>query len=380
MEKIRYGMVGGDLHALIGEVHRKALAFDPRVELVCGSFSAEDDLNIECADAYGIPHDRVYYDYKEMAEKEADKIDFVIVCTPNNLHYSISKAFLEKGVNVMCEKPLCFTVEEGEELCAIAKEKDLMFGIDYCYTGYSMVKVMKEMVENGDIGDITAVNCEYIKDDSCSLLVGEVDPTARVWRYDPKISGFSSTCADIGTHMEHFLGYVTGLKIKRVAATVDRYGENMLDYNNNILVEYENGVHGAYWFSQVIAGKSNEMRMRIYGTKGGLEWEQIRPDRVIWHRVGEASQRISRSAKNVKRDYESSSLFRLPYGHPEGYYLCLCNIYRNWINCMLKKKAGIEPDAEDLDWPHAEAGIEGVKFTKAVIDSANNDSAWMNVE
>lgn len=376
MNRIRYGMVGGDLKALIGEVHRKGIAFDPRAELVCGCFSADKDLNVECAEHYNVDKNRVYFDYKDMVAGEAGKIDFVVVCTPNFLHYEISKAFLEAGINVMCEKPLCFTVEEAEELAALKREKDLLFAVNYCYSGYPMAKVMKEIVAKGEIGEIVSIIGEYSA--GCFLdVLHEEGEISKFWRSDPKISGISNTLADDGTHIEHFVNYVTGLKVKRVAATVDRFGKK-LDFNDNILVEFENGVHGAYWFSQVACGKSNEMEFRVYGTEGSLEWKQIQPDDVIYRKRGEATRILSRAGAG--NSDESRAHFRLPYGHPEGYYVAQANIYRAFLSAILKKRNGGVLTENDLDYPDVDAGVAGIKFVHAVIESGDNDSKWVSIE
>ena len=377
MKQVQYGMVGGDLKALIGEVHRKGLAFDPRAELVCGCFSAIEELNVECADYYNVDKSRIYFDYKKMAEAEAGKIDFVAICTPNFVHYEIAKCFLEHGIGVMCEKPLCFEVAEAEELAALAKEKDLLFAVNYCYSGYPMVKVMKEMVARGELGDIVSINAEYTAGCFLNVLHEDSQINSKIWRSDPKLSGISNTCADDGTHIEHLVHYVTGLKIKKVAATVDRFGKK-LDFNDNILVEYENGVHGSYWFCQVACGKSNEMVFRVYGTKGGLEWQQIRPDEVIFHKYGEATQVLTRGGSYFSD--EEKRHFRLPFGHPEGYYVAEANIYKNIINYLIKRKNGEPLTADDLDFPDVETGVSGVKFVHAVMKSGDNDSKWVEVE
>lgn len=376
MKQVQYGMIGGDLKALIGEVHRKGIAFDPRAELVCGCFSAVDELNVECAEYYNVDRSRVYFDYKEMAEKEAGKIDFVAICTPNFVHYEIAKCFLEHGIGVMCEKPLCFEVEEAEELAKLAKEKDLLFAVNYCYSGYPMVKVMKEMVARGELGDIISVNAEYTAGCFLNVLHEKDEIDAKIWRSDPKYSGISNTCADDGTHIEHLVHYVTGLKIKRVAATVDRFGKK-LDFNDNILVEYENGVHGSYWFCQVACGKSNEMVFRVYGTEGALEWKQVVPDEVIFHRYGKPTVTLGRGASYFSE--EEKRFFRLPVGHPEGYYVAEANIYRNIINYIIKKKNGEPLTADDLDFPDVDTGVSGVRFVHAVIKSGDNHSQWVDV-
>ena len=248
--ELRYGMVGGSLSAFIGEVHRKAIAFDPRTKLVCGCFSNVPAENEETASAYAVAPERTYSDYKQMAQAEAareDGIDFVTICTPNVLHYEIAKEFLLAGINVVCEKPLCFEVDQAMELEALAKERNLLFAVTYTYPGYTMSCVVRDMIAQGKIGKIDAVNAEYVQD----WLINELEPqegvqeNLSVWRKDPKFSGVSNCVGDIGTHIECFVHYVTGLKIKRLAATTNKYG-HALDLNANILVEYENGANGAY--------------------------------------------------------------------------------------------------------------------------------------
>lgn len=375
-ETLKYGMVGGDLKALIGECHRKALALDPRAELVAGCFSVVDELNDECAEAYHVDKSRVYYDAEKMAEAEEGKLDFVAICTPNFLHYPVAKLFLEHGINVMCEKPLTLKVEEAEDLARIAKSKNLVFAVDYCYSGYVMPKVMKQMIARGDIGEIISVNADYTE--GCFLpLLSETDQVnPRIWRTDPKYSGISNTCADDGTHVEHLVEYVTGLKTRRLLATADTFGKK-LDLNDNIILEYENGAHGAYWFTQVACGAPNEINLRVYGRKGALEWHQTTPDEVRFAQAGKATQVLYRSGDGI--DVHAGDLARMPMGHPEGYYIAIANVYRNLINTLLKVKNGETPTEADLDFPDVNAGVSGVKFFHAVIESAQNDSKWVEL-
>ena len=280
--QIRYGMVGGHMNAFIGEVHRKAIAFDPRAQLVAGCFSTNAEKNRETGETYSLDMSRVYPSYEAMAEAESrrpDGIDFVSITTPNNTHYAVAKCFLQHGIHVVCEKPLCFTVEQAQELVALAKEKNLVFGVTYTYSGYTMMKVAREMIAEGKIGKIAAVNAEYVQEWLIDELgvPGEGTTKLSVWRADPAVSGISNCVGDIGTHIENSVHYLTGLNIKRLAATVNRYGKE-LDLNANMLVEYENGVNGAYWCSQIAAGKLNGLTIRIYGSEGALEWEQHYPD------------------------------------------------------------------------------------------------------
>ena len=376
---IRYGMVGGGMKALIGEVHRKALKFDNRVELVAGCFSSHADRNAEVGVEYGLDPARVYANYEEMAKAEAareDGIDFVSVVTHNNTHYAVCKAFLEAGIHVVCEKPLCFTVEQAEELEALSREKGLLFGVTYTYTGYVMSKVMKEMIAEGKIGKVVSVNAEYAQD----WLLGELatgnntQTNIAVWRTDPAISGAANCVGDIGTHIENYVHYVTGLKIKRLIATTNKYGK-ALDLNANIIVEYENGVNGAYWCSQVAAGHYNGLAVRVYGDKGALEWVQEDPEHLRYTPMDGATQLLARGTGCIRE--KAAAQGRLPSGHPEGLVTAFANIYRNYVSALVAKKNGA--DAEVYDYPRVEDGVNGVRFVKAVVESAANGSTWVEV-
>ena len=292
--RLRYGMVGGGKGAFIGAVHRRAVALEETADLVAGCFSSREAVNEETGKFYGVEPDRIYSSYAEMAKKEAareDGIDFVSIVTPNFTHYEVAKAFLEAGIHIVCEKPLCFTIEQGEELEQLAREKNLLFAVTYTYTGYDMVKFAKELVAKGEIGEVINVNAEYLQDWLIDEIGGGDQTTTKlsVWRTDPEKSGISNCVGDIGTHIEDTVAYITGLHPKRVAAAVDKYGMD-LDLNANILVEYENGAHGVYSCSQVCAGHLNGLVVRIFGTKGAIEWVQEEPDRLHVTRKGEPSQ------------------------------------------------------------------------------------------
>ena len=376
---IRYGMVGGGMKALIGEVHRKALKFDNRVELVAGCFSSHADRNAEVGVEYGLDPARVYANYAEMAKAEAareDGIDFVSVVTPNNTHNAVCKAFLEAGIHVVCEKPLCFTVEQAEELAKLSREKGLLFGVTYTYTGYVMSKVMKEMIAEGKIGKVVSVNAEYAQD----WLLGELatgnntQTNIAVWRTDPAVSGAANCVGDIGTHIENYVHYVTGLKIKRLIATTNKYGK-ALDLNANIIVEYENGVNGAYWCSQVAAGHYNGLAVRVYGDKGALEWAQEDPEHLRYTPMDGATQLLARGTGCIRE--KAAAQGRLPGGHPEGLVTAFANIYRNYVSALVTLKNG--GDANIYDYPRVEDGVSGVRFIRAVVESAAGGSKWVEV-
>ena len=377
--QIKYGMVGGHNKAFIGDVHRKAINFDPRAELVAGCFSTREALNRETGETYGLAADRVYPDYETMAKAEAareDGIDFVVIVTPNATHYPVAKAFLEAGIHVFCEKPLCFTVEQAEDLKKTSEEKGLLFGVAHAYTGYTMSKVMKEMIADGKIGTIVAVNAEYAQD----WLLDELDPKSSgdmnmaVWRTDPKLSGIANCVGDIGTHIENYVAYITGLKIRRLLATTDKFGK-ALDLNANMIVEYDTGARGAYWCSQVAAGHCNGLAVRVYGDKGSLEWAQENPEVVRYTPKGEAPRLINRGTGAVTE--KAGAFGRIPSGHPEGLYVAFANLYREYISAIEAKKAG--KAACGFDFPTVDMGLDGVKFVHAVVQSAASNSAWVEI-
>lgn len=379
--KLRYGQLGGSLGAFIGGVHRRAIAIEETAELVAGCFGSNQERNKETGEFYGLEEDRIYKDYKEMVKAESgreDKIDFVTICTPNFLHFEMAKAFLEAGIHVVCEKPLCFEIKEAEELQKIAKENNMLFAVTYTYPGYAMVKFAKELIAAGEIGDIINVNAEYLQE----WLIDEIGKTDSatskfsVWRMDPKVTGGSNCVGDIGTHIEAIVTYMTGLKTKKVAAVLDTYGLE-LDLNANILVELENGCHGVFSCSQVCAGHYNGLVVRIYGSKGSIEWVQEEPDTLKVTKKGEPIRVYSRGTGCVTGLAERRN--HIPSGHPEGLTMAFANIYRAFQDSVLKLINGEELTADDMDYPSIEYGVEGVKFIHACVESSKNNAAWVEL-
>ena len=377
-KKLNYGMVGGSLDAFIGGVHRKAIAVNENAHLVAGCFSSNADKNNACGEHYQLASDRIYKNYQEMAEAESareDGIDFVCITTPNFTHYEIAKCFLEKGIHVSCEKPLCFTVEEAKELEKLSKEKGLLFCVTYTYTGYNMVKLARELVAAGEIGEIINVNCEYLQDWMINTLEEgtEADTKIAVWRADPAKSGISDCVGDIGTHIESMVSYVTGLHVKKVAAVLDTYGHE-LDLNANMLVELDNGCHGVFSCSQICAGHANGLVVRIFGKNGSIEWHQEAPDQLYLKKKNQPIQIYNRGYGYI--DGRAAEINRIPSGHPEGLMVAFANIYQAFINAILKKENGEELTASDLDFPSVEYGVRGVEFITAAVASSKNNSVW----
>ncbi len=377
---VRYGMVGGDAGAFIGEVHRKAIGFDPRVQLAAGCFSgSSQEKNRRTGELLRLDPKRVYANYQDMAKSEAardDGIDAVSIVTPNVTHYDIAKEFLQNGIHVMCEKPLCFTVSQAEELQALSERKRLLFGVNYSYTGYVLAKVMREMVAEGKIGKVISVNAEYPQE----WLLDDLHPSEdaelklSVWRKDPRIAGISNCVGDIGTHIENLVHYITGLKIKRLIATVNHFGQP-LDLNANILVEYDNGANGAYWCSQVAAGTLNSLAVRIYGDEGSLEWQQEHPDFLRYTPRGEAPRILTRGNGYIKEKAGKYAI--LPTGHPEGLHTAFANLYKNFTTAVISHQKG--EATSEIDFPRVQDGVNGVKFVHAVIHSAESNSQWVDI-
>ncbi len=380
-KKLLYGMVGGDLHAFIGGVHRAAISFEGKAFLAAGCFTPNQKANKECGEFYQLDNDRIYVDYMEMAEKESkrrDKIDFVTIASPNFLHYQVAKEFLSKGINVVCEKPLCFDIEQAEELEKLSRDKGLLFAVNYSYSGYPMVKQAKKLIKDGVIGNIINVNAEYLQEWLIDDIgAGDLSTTKlSVWRKDPEVAGISNCAGDIGTHIEHTVGYMTGLKLKKVAAKLDYYGQP-LDLNANMLVELENGVHGVYCSSQVCVGHANGLVARIFGTKGAIEWAQEDPNYLKVTLKGQPMQIYNRGMGYITG--RAAGLNRIPSGHPEGLYEAFANIYKTYISALLKKINGEKLTEDDLDFPSVSEGVEGVRFIHAVVESNKAGAAWVEL-
>ncbi len=380
-KKLLYGQVGASLGAFIGSVHRVAASFDGLARLAAGCFSRNPESNRETGDFYGVDPNRVYGSIREMAEAEGareDGIDFVVITTPNNAHYEAARAFLENGIHVLCEKPLCFEVEEALELKRLAAERGLLFCVNYSYSGNVLAKEARHLIRSGVIGEVINVNAEYLQE----YLVDDVGAGDQAmvklssWRKDPDVAGISNCVGDIGSHIEHTVAYMTGLKLKRVAALMDRFGQP-LDLNANILVEFENGAHGVYSCSQVCVGHMNGLAVRIFGTLGAIEWVQENPNVLYVTKKGQPTQIYNRGMGYISE--EAAAFSRIPSGHPEGLFVAFANIYKAFIGAVLKTENGEPLTEADLDFPDLDAGINGVKFIHACVESGNRDAAWVEI-
>jgi predicted dehydrogenase len=381
VEVLKYGMVGGGPGAFIGDVHRKAIAMDGKSVIVCGCFSSDFEKTKEMGLALGIDKDRLYASYAEMAEKEAvrkDRIDFVSIVTPNFAHFDNAKVFLEKGISVVSEKPLTVTVEQAEALKRLAKENDCLFCVTYSYTGHVMVKEAREIVKNGEIGEIRVITAEYPQDWLVDTLEKEGQKQA-AWRTDPDKAGKSNCIGDIGSHIENMVSFITGLKIKKLIANMDIFGDGRsLDTNAQVILKYDNGASGSYWCSQVAIGCDNGLRVRVFGTEGSLDFVQEESNYLKVTKKGGPVQIYSRGCGYITE--KASTYSRIPPGHPEGLYEAFANIYSDFSDALIAKKSGEKVDETKAGYPTIDMGIDGVKFIGKCVESMNKGSVWVDVD
>jgi predicted dehydrogenase len=372
-------MVGGGPGAFIGDVHRQAIRLDGLGELAAGCFSRSPEGTLATGAALGLSPDRLYKTFDEMAEEEArrpDPIDFAVIVSPNTSHYAAVKAFLSRGIPVVCEKPFTVREQEARELADLARSRDLLCAVTYTYTGNVTVKQARELVRKGEIGDILFVNGEYPQE---WLLVPAEQQGSKqaVTRTDPALAGASNCVGDLGTHIESIVSYITGLRIKALCARLDVIGKDrVLDTNATIMLEYEGGAKGLYWTSQVASGYDNALRIRIFGTKGSLDWNEESSNYLWFSRFGQPTVNLSRARDPFYPPAQAYS--RLPSGHPEGYFEALANIYRTYIGALIKRKKGEALTEGDMDFPSLSMGLDGVTFTTKCVESSQKGAAWVS--
>ncbi len=379
IKRLKYGMIGGGQGAFIGEVHRKAIAMDGKAELVAGCFSRDFKNTLQTGEMLGLDRERLYPSYPDMFEKESrrrDAVDFVVIVTPNNTHFPIAKAAMEHGFHVVCDKPLALNSRESEQLMQISESTKLLFGVTYTYTGYPMVKHIKKMIANGELGDIRFINAEYPQE-WLSTPIEKTGQKQSVWRTDPVQSGASNCVGDIGSHIENMVSYLTNLKISSLCARLDSFVEGrILDDNASILLEYDNGAKGLYWSSQIALGHDNGLRVRIYGSRASLEWLQEQPNYCRVSFLDKPTEIISRGRDKMYPMAEKVS--RIPAGHPEGYFEAFANIYTTFISALNKKIIGKPISEEDSDYPGLKEGLQGVRFIEKCVQSSQKGAVWVD--
>ena len=376
MARIRLGMVGGGNDAFIGGVHRFASRLDDRYELVAGALSSTPQKARASGAVLGLDPARTYDDFKEMAIREArlkGGIEAVAIVTPNHVHYAAAREFLKRGIHVICDKPLTSTLPEARKLVKAAERSSALFVLTHNYTGYPLIRQAREMIANGELGDIRVVNVEYAQD----WLTQDDDSKQAAWRTDPAQSGLGGATGDIGTHAFNLAGFVTGLKLERLAADLQSFvSGRALDDNGHVMLRYAGGARGLLWCSQVAPGNENGLRLRVYGEKGGLEWAQENPNQLWFTPFGEPKRLLTRGGAGTGP--AAARMCRIPPGHPEGYLEGFSNIYSEAAIAIEAHRTGA-PVPPEVQFPTVQDGLEGVQFVDACVRSSKRDGAWVGL-
>ena len=376
-EKIRLGIVGGGIGAFVGSIHRIAARLDDRYELLAGALSSEPKRAADSAAELGIDPRRSYASFEQMAKKEGKLkhgIEAVAIVTPNHLHCAVAKAFLEAGIHVICDKPMSSSLEDAEQIEKIVEGSGLIFAITYNYSGYPMVRQAREMVAAGKLGNIRIIQVEYAQDWLATNIEAEGQKQA-AWRTDPARAGTGGSIGDIGTHAFHLAEFISGLEAKSLLADLDTFvAGRSLDDNANILLHYSNGAKGMLWSSQVASGQENALRIRLFGDKGGLEWDQEDPNYLQYRPLQETRQILTRGGSGVGE--MAARATRIPAGHPEGFLEGFANLYRDIADMIEASRTGkslttLVPDVTD--------GVKGVRFVEKAVSSNAAGSIWQHL-
>lgn len=376
-------MIGGGPGSFIGAVHRIAANIDGEIELVCGAFSSDPEKSRTAGETLFLKPERVYGSYQEMYEKEQslpeeERMDFVSIVTPNHVHFEPAKMALEAGFHVVLDKPMTLSLQEAIDLNKIIENSGLLFCLTHTYTGYPMVKQAKQMVKDGVFGHIRKVYVEYPQGWLSTALEG-TDNKQASWRTDPKKSGKAGCMGDIGTHAFNLAEYVSGLELSQLCADLHTIVEGrQLDDDGAVLLRFSNGASGVLFASQVAAGEENNIKIRVYGEKGGLEWKQEDANSLLIKWLDKPAE-IMRTGGGYLSSLASHNT-RTPAGHPEGYLEAFANHYRNFALCLQARKEGREPEAEWLDFPGALDGVRGMAFVENVVKSSESQQKWTSFE
>jgi predicted dehydrogenase len=375
--RIRLGMVGGGQGAFIGAVHRLAARMDDQYEFVAGALSADAKKARASGAELGLAPDRIYTDFREMAKaeaKRADGIEVVSIVTPNHVHVPAALAFIEAGIHVICDKPLSLNLKEAKQLeRALAKHPHVIFALTHNYSGYPMIRQAKAMVKVGELGEIRLVQGEYPQDWLTTALEKTGQKQA-AWRTDPKRSGAGGCVGDIGTHTYQLMCDVSGLAADEISADLTTFVKGRaLDDNVHVMLRFNNGARGMIWASQVAPGNENGLKLRVYGTKGGLEWTQADPNYLWYTPFGEPKRLITRGGAGSGP--AAGRVTRVPPGHPEGYLEGFANVYTEVARAIKAKRAGKKAD-KDVAFPGIADGVAGMAFIEACVTSSGKNGKW----
>jgi predicted dehydrogenase len=380
---IRLGMVGGGQGAFIGAVHRMAARLDGHYQLVAGALSSDPARAKASAAELGLAPDRSYGSFAEMAKAEAkrpDGIEAVAIVTPNNMHYPAAKAFIDAGIHVICDKPLTSTLSDAKKLTDLALKSNRLFVLTHNYTGHPMVRQAREMIANGELGDIRLVHAEYVQD-WLSEPLEKTGQKQAAWRTDPKRSGAGGAIGDIGTHALNLAMFVTGLQPDTLAADLDSFVEGrQLDDNAHIMLRFApkkgKAAKGMLWASQVAPGNENGLRLRVYGTKAGLEWAQEDPNYLWVTPLGKPRYLVTRGGAGASA--AAGRVTRVPPGHPEGYLEAFATIYSEAAQAIRAMRSG-KKLPKDIIFPSVEDGLWGMRFVDACVRSSKKNAAWVKL-
>ncbi len=374
-------MVGGGPGAFIGNVHRMAAALDGQIVLVCGAFSSDPEKSRQAGEMLFLPEERVYPDFETMIQKEAnlpegERMQFISIVTPNHVHFAPAKLAMEMGFDVVCDKPLSFSLEEAQILAEVVEKTGRIFCLTHNYTGYPMVRQAKAMVQNGVLGKIRKVVVEYPQGWLSSLLEESGQKQAD-WRTDPSRSGKAGCMGDIGTHAENLAEFITGLEIESLAADLSTMVPGRkLDDDGSVLLRFKGGAKGLLYASQIAVGEENNLRIRVYGEKAGLEWFQAEPNTLLV-KYPDRPVEIFRAGGNHGYLFpEALEATRLPGGHPEGYLEAFANLYKAFAQACQKRNA---EENWEAGFPGVKDGLRGMKFIDAVVASSENNATWVSL-
>lgn len=379
--KLRMGMIGGGRGAFIGAIHRIAANMDGLIELKAGALSTNEQQAMASGKDLFLDPDRTYSNFKDMFKRESElpadeKLDFVTIVTPNFAHFEPAMMALDHGFHVVIEKPMTLTLDEAKALKKKVDETGLILCLTHTYSGYPMVKQAREMIRSGQLGKVRKIVVEYLQGWLSEPSEKEGNAQAE-WRTDPKRSGKAGCMGDIGTHAAHLAEFVSGLKIIALSANLNTYVPGRrLDDDGNVLLRFEDDASGILVASQVAAGEENDLTLRIYGEKGGIEWAQMEPNTLIWKPLHGPAQVLRAGSGYSHLSSFALQNCRTPGGHPEGYLEAFANIYRNFAHTIQARINGEEPTPEMMDFPTAEDGVRGMAFIDNVVASSGSDKKW----
>lgn len=377
--KLRYAMVGGGRGAFIGAVHRKAAALDGQIELVAAALSASPDKARASGRDLLLPDARNHGSWQDLLDDElkrdaGERIDFVSIVTPNHLHYPVARAFVEAGFHVVCDKPLVHTSAQAQDLVEAVARQQTVFGVTYNYTGYPLVRQMRDMVHTGVIGTVRKVLVTYHQGWLASQVEATANKQAR-WRLDPAQSGLAGAMGDIGSHAENLLSTVTGLEVQAMCADLSAMGPGrVLDDDASILLRLAGGARAVLLASQICVGAENDLRLRVCGSTGTLDWRQEQPDRLVYSPLEGAPKVLTRGSPGLCEVARRAT--RLPTGHPEGFIEAFANIYLGVAADIRARLAGTVADPLDAVYPRVEEGARGVRFIEKSVASSCSTDKW----